>query len=97
MLVLVLGVTIVAEYVNADAWQPSHSCWEPTKPSKPYSLDDQWEIDRYNNAVDNYNYEVEDFRQCIQSFVDEQKSAIRNHRNAAEEALNAWNNFVNWN
>ena len=90
-------LALAGEAVVADSWQPSHSCYEPTKPTKPYSLDDEWEIDRYNSAIERYNYEVEDFRNCIQSFVDEQNEAIRQHRSAADDAVRAWNNFVNWN
>ena len=90
-------LALAGDFVLADSWQPSHSCYEPTKPSRPYSLDDEWEIDRYNRAIDQYNYEVEEFRDCIQRFVDEQNGAVRRHSSAADDAIRAWNNFVNWN
>ena len=90
-------LALAGDFVLADSWQPSHSCYEPTKPTKPFSLDDEWEIERYNRAIDQYNNEVEEFRDCIQSFVDEQNEAIRQHRSAADDAVSAWNNFVNWN
>jgi len=92
-----LGGMLIAGYSVADSWQPSHSCYEPTKPSRPYSLDNEWEINRYNSALRSYNYDVEEFRTCIENFVSEQESAIRNHKYAAESAINDWNNFVNWN
>ena len=90
-------LVLASEFVLADSWQPSHSCYEPTKPTKPFSLDNEWEIERYNRAIDQYNNEVEEFRDCIQSFVDEQNEAIRRHRSAADDAILDWNNFVNWN
>ena len=96
-LLALLGGLLLAGYSVADSWQPSHSCYEPTKPRRPYSLENQWEVDRYNSAVRRYNNEVEEFRYCIESFVSEQETAIRNHRYAADAAINDWNNFISWN
>jgi hypothetical protein len=39
-------------------------------------------------------YSVNSFRSCIEDFVDEQKSAIKNHKNAADDAIEDWNTFA---
>ena len=40
-------------------------------------------------------YDVESFRDCIEDFVDEQKDAIKRHADAADEAIDDWNDFAN--
>ena len=72
--------------VYANTFTPSHSC---SKPFKPYSFDDQREYDQFLA-------EVERYKACIDDFVEEQQDAIRKHQNAAEEAIDDWNNFVRW-
>ncbi len=81
----------------ADMFEPSHGCYPPTKPFKPYSFNSQWEIDSYNDSIRRYNNEVEDYKNCISSFIDEQNDATRKHQNAANSALNDWNLFVSYN
>jgi len=76
----------IAVPVSADMFTPSHSC---SKPYKPYEFNDQYE-------VDNFNDEVEAFKQCINNFVEEMNEASRRHQEAAEEAIDEWNNFVNY-
>lgn len=85
-LLVILPLTITAAPLNADWFQPSHSC---SKPYKPYQFSSEWE---YNNFVD----EVEDYRNCISDFVDEQNEAAAAHQAAAEEAIDEWNRFVNY-
>ncbi|MDH0424153.1 hypothetical protein [Stutzerimonas stutzeri] len=70
----------------ADSYQPSHYCSEP---DKPFEFEDEWELD-------NFNSEVEDYKQCISDFVDEQNAAVRHHQNAAQEAIDEWNSFVDY-
>ena len=76
----------VASSASADMFTPSHSC---SKPYKPYEFNDQYELD-------NFKYEVQTYKQCIMDFVDEQKDASRVHQKAAEEAIDEWNNYVNY-
>lgn len=76
----------IALLLNADMFEPSHSC---TKPVKPYEFTSQWE-------VDNYNDEVRRYKNCIQDFVEEQNDAINNHVNAKNNAIDDWNNFTNY-
>ena len=83
VLVCCLGV---ASSSSADMFVPSHSC---SKPYKPYEFNNEWELENFKN-------EVEAYKQCISNFVDEQNDAVRNHQSAAEEAINEWNNFVNY-
>jgi hypothetical protein len=70
----------------ADMFFPSHSC---SKPYKPYQFNNEWELENFKN-------EVEQYKQCITEFVEEQDEAIRKHKNAAEEAIDEWNNYVNY-
>ncbi len=72
--------------VWADMFTPSHSC---SKPYKPYEFNDQYELDRFWSDVESY-------KQCIEDFVEEQNHAARKHKDAAEEAIDEWNNYVNY-
>ena len=75
------GAEILAQ---ADDVPPSHSCEQP---SKPYDLSNSAE-------VENFSGEVEEYKNCINEFVEEQNEAIRNHQQAAQDAINEWNNFA---
>lgn len=48
--------------------------------SKPWDRSNKWSVDSY--------------RDCIEDFVDEQKSAIKRHADAADEAIDDWNSFA---
>ena len=87
-LAVVLGLFLAmgASPIAADSWVVSHSCY---KPFKPFEFTDQWQLD-------NFNFEVEQYRYCIEEFVEEQEYAIRRHEQAAEEAIDEWNNFVRY-
>ena len=39
-------------------------------------------------------WEIDSFKSCIESFVDDMNNAAQNHRNAANDAINKWNNFA---
>ena len=68
----------------ADTFAPSHTC---TQPVKPADFNDNMEVDMFNDAVSTY-------RQCISAFADEQNKAADLHRNAANAAIDEWNQFV---
>jgi len=71
---------------------PSHTCSPPySKPVKPYSFTDQWQIDQYNSEVEDYNYEMQSFRDCIRSYVDNAKNDIKRIKKKANEAINEAN------
>ena len=72
--------------VNADTFIPSHTC---LKPSKPYEFNEQWEYDNFLAGVERY-------KACIDDFVDEQYEEAKKHQDAAEEAIEEWNNYVRW-
>ncbi len=72
--------------INADMFSPSHSC---SKPYKPYKFTSQYEIDSFND-------EVETFKQCINDFIEEMNDDSKRHQDAAEEAIDEWNYFVNY-
>jgi len=70
---------------------PSHNCYKPNKPYKPYTFDSQWEIDAYNSEVDQYYRDMEDYRICIQTYIDNANSDIDRIREKIEEAINDYN------
>ena len=72
--------------VLADMFSPSPSC---SKPSKPYEPASQWELD-------NFNDDVEQYKRCISDFVEEQNEAVQTHQQAASDAIDEWNRFVNY-
>lgn len=84
--ILLLTFAISSWDAAADTFNPSHSC---SKPYKPYEFEDEWEVRRFED-------EVEEYKQCLMDFVDEQNEEIRNHEDAAEEAIEEWNNYVNY-
>lgn len=77
-------------------FEPSHRCYKPSKPFKPYSFQSQWEIDNYNNQIDIYLMNVETYKLCIKKFINNQEDEIQNHTNAIDKAIKEWNNFVNY-
>ncbi|ABM03716.1 conserved hypothetical protein [Psychromonas ingrahamii 37] len=81
--VLVLAFSIPA---FADMFAPSPLC---SKPSKPFQFNSQWEIDSFNDDVQRYKH-------CINNFVDKQNEAVETHQQAANDAINKWNRFVNY-
>lgn len=80
-----LAFCLLAIPSQADMFSPSHSC---SKPFKPYEFSSRSERDLFL-------MEVESYKQCITDFVEEQEDAILRHREAAEEAIEEWNTFVN--
>ncbi len=83
---LVILFWLGASNVFADMFAPSHYC---NKPSKPYQFNSEWEISSFKSEVGTY-------RNCINDFVDEQNDAIRQHKNAAQDAIDDWDNFVSY-
>jgi hypothetical protein len=66
---------------------PSHDCFKPTKPFKPYSLDTQWEVDSYNSSVNIYNSQLEQYLSCINEYIDNSNNDIKRIKEKAQEAL----------
>ena len=87
MLILILALALMPMMLNADMFEPSHSC---SKPYKPYEFTDQYQVDSYND-------EVQTFKNCIQEFVDEQNDAMKKHSDAADSAIEDWNSFARYN
>lgn len=80
------AAALVSFPVLSDMFAPSPSCFQP---SKPYQFNSQWELD-------NFNQEVQDYKTCISNFVNEQKEAAANHQQAASDAIDDWNRFVDY-
>jgi len=85
-LFILAGCLFANSTASADSFFISHSCY---KPSKPYSFNNEWEVEAFKS-------EVEDYKRCISDFVEEQNDAARRHQEAAEEAISEWNSFVNY-
>ena len=51
-----------------------------------YSCSKPW--DKSNQGA------IDSFKSCTEDFVDEQKTAIRRHADAADEAIDDWNSFA---
>lgn len=83
--VFVLLLAVAVWPAMADTFQPDHNC---RKPVKPYQFTSQWEIDSFRN-------DVEEYKRCITEFVEEQQDSIRKHSQAADNAIEDWNSFVN--
>ena len=64
----------------------SHYC---SKPNKPFQFESQFE-------VNNWQDEVSTYKSCITDFVEEQESAVKKHSESAQDAIDEWNSFVNY-
>lgn len=86
--VLIFGFfsLIISIPLMADMFIPSPSC---SKPYKPYEFNSQYEIDKFNDDVQRY-------KNCISDFVDEQNQAATKHQQAANDAIDEWNRFANY-
>ena len=97
-LILLLSLTIPILPLNASAivfggsnlgimGYPSHGCYKPTKPYKPYSLDSQWEVDSYNAEVNRYNSNLRQYLSCIDEYIDSASNDIKRIKEKAQEAV----------
>jgi hypothetical protein len=68
----------------ADDWAPRHHC---IKPVKPYQFTSEFQVRSYKD-------DVEEYERCIDDFVRAQKAAVEAHREAAKQAVDEWNLFV---
>lgn len=83
---LIGAAALVSLPVLSDMFVPSPSCF---KPNKPLQFNSQWELDNFNQAVRQY-------QSCIANFVQEQNNAAQNHQQAASDAIDEWNRFVDY-
>ena len=70
---------------------PSHNCLRPVR---PFEFSSQREMNQFRK-------DVEAYMNCLKQFVEDQKEAIRRyqevirrHKEAAEAAIEEWNNFA---
>lgn len=66
---------------------PSHSCIAPSEPYKPFSFNDEWELNNYKNEIESYNRDLEEFIGCITDYVAAAKNDIEVITNKANEAV----------
>lgn len=86
VVVITFFAFIIMDSAQADRFKPSHSC---IKPIKPYKFTSEWEVTQYSN-------EVERYQRCISDFVNEQNKAIETHQKAAQDAIEDWNRYVQY-
>jgi hypothetical protein len=79
-------ISVASLSVFAEMFSPTSLC---SKPYKPYEFNTQWELDSFNDDVDRY-------KSCISDFVEEQNEAAESHQQAANDAIEEWNSFVNY-
>jgi len=58
-------------------------------PSKPFEFTSQWQVDIFWD-------EVEQYKSCIGEFVDKMSNQAQKHQDAASNAIDEWNNFVEY-
>ena len=79
---------IVLGGTNLDLFgYPSHKCYKPIKPLKPYSFSDQFEVDSYNSKVASYNSELMSYLDCLQRYIDNAKNDIERIKEKIKETI----------
>lgn len=84
-IIIPLYFLLISSCAFADMFAPRPYC---NAPIKPYTFNNQWEIDRFESDVERYKL-------CITDFVKKQQDAIDVHSKAAQDAIDQWNSFVN--
>ena len=79
-----LNILLLTFSAQADSSGTSPAC---SKPDKPAKFNSQLELNDFNN-------EVQQYQRCLYDFVDAQEEAIQRHQQAANVAIDEWNNFV---
>jgi len=85
-LTILACVLLFMNSTHADIIVPSSYC---SKPYKPYKFNSEWELKQYLRDVESY-------QRCIADFVEKQNKEIRNHQQAASDAIDEWNRFVKY-
>lgn len=67
---------------------PAHTCIKPTKPYKPFSFSNQWDVDSYNSQVEYYNTQLRRYLYCIDEYIKNANNDIERIREKAKEAIN---------
>ncbi len=83
---ILIALTLSICYLNA-FYYPSHSCYKPSKPYKPFSFSSNWEVDSYNSKVRTYNLELQTYIDCIEEYVEEANSDIKKIQREQQEAI----------
>jgi len=83
-LLLSLILTGVSVTSYADNFEPLPHCYKPNKPL--------WLAAAYYK--NRYNRDIEEYQRCMKAFIEDQENAIKIHTQAAQKALETWNNFA---
>ncbi|MGL5125205.1 MAG: hypothetical protein ACRC6U_04375 [Fusobacteriaceae bacterium] len=85
---IILSVIYILLFQNtfSDFIEARPGCY---KPSKPYEFNSQSELDSYRE-------DVEEYQECIINFIEKQQNEAKIHTEAANNAIEEWNNFVRW-
>jgi len=86
-LVLILPgliLLLLANFVQADKYVPTHLCFKPERPlfmASPY----------HQNL---YQQDIKQFKYCIRDFIKEQERQNIIHQEAIKKATSDWNEFI---
>ena len=72
---------------------PSPNCIKPMKPFKPYSINNQWEVDLYNNEVNSFNRNYAAYIDCVNSYLESGVNDIKRIKEKMESVLNETKEF----
>jgi hypothetical protein len=82
--ILLATLLLSGSAVYGDTSPPPFKC---VKPMKQHDFATEVQVERYRSVVELY-------RSCLDAFVKEQQKAIEIHRQAAQSAIDDWNEFV---
>ncbi len=84
---ILCGVLLMGAYslVFADIYEPVPQCYKPAKPL-------WFATSLYQKRYDD---DVKQYHDCLKAFIKKQTYAAKMHSNAAQNALNTWNRFIN--
>ncbi len=75
---------VLASSSYADSFEPTPHCYRPTEPLWLATV-------YYRNR---YTAEVEEYQRCMKAFIVQQEHAVLIHTQAAQKALQTWNEFA---
>ncbi len=83
-LLLSMMLTGISVSSYADNFGPLSHCYKPTKPL--------WMATTYYK--ERYNSDVVEYQRCMKKFILAQEAAVNVHTQAAQKALETWNEFA---
>ena len=72
---------------------PEHKCFKPSKPIKPFDVNDQMQVDFYKRQVLTYNLQLSSYAECIKDYVNNAKLDMQRIQEAAKQAVDEFNSL----